>query len=284
MKLKTTLFLLLITTLLCGCITFSEKSLKYLSIVQISDTAFFDQTEVDVASWLSYYTWKRQHEGFEAAQKVLPDSMAVEPEVWTYMNHNTCPPLTYIGNYSSQPIGNYCEKCDEFIEYDKKLLGSGDCPFLNFPITGVTYEQVTDFCLWRTKIQGNGELAYRLPTNREWMDFANKGLTESQRKNGITDSITENCKLFNYRLDNVKCNLSKYGVTQVRTSSFAPSLTKAYDVFGSVSEMTAVKGESKGGNYKTSASESRIDSIQYYTQPEVWLGFRCIAFKINSKK
>jgi formylglycine-generating enzyme required for sulfatase activity len=280
MTIKNLLSFLFIILFLSGCITFSDRKIKYFVITPISDTAYFDRTEVDVASWLSYYSWKLKHEGVEAARKVLPDSAAVEPEVWIYLNHPADDSLNMLANYSSLSPGYFCKTCNDFIQYDK-IHEQGWCPFLDFPITGVTYEQVTEFCKWRTAIQGKGELVYRLPTNEEWVDFAARGLSEKERTNRMCDSLSDKCKLFNYRLDNVECNLSKYGVKQFRNSSFRPNKFMAWDVFGSVSEMTATKGESKGGNYRIAAIEGRIDSTQHYTKPEVWLGFRCISYKIK---
>jgi hypothetical protein len=40
--------------------------------------------------------------------------------------------------------------------------------------------------------------------------------------------------------------------------------------------MTSIKGVSKGGNFGLYANQCNIDSIQNYTKPEKWLGFRCI--------
>ncbi len=43
--------------------------------VKVDDNLFFDQTEVDVGSWLSYYTWVLNHEGQEAARKFFPTAV-----------------------------------------------------------------------------------------------------------------------------------------------------------------------------------------------------------------
>jgi hypothetical protein len=71
---------------------------------------------------------------------------------------------------------------------------------LAFPITGLSYEQVIDFCKWRTDVNGHNRITYRLPTEKEWSDIALKGLSELEKKNGCQDSInSKGCFLFNYK-------------------------------------------------------------------------------------
>jgi uncharacterized protein (TIGR02145 family) len=60
-----------------------------------------------------------------------------------------------------------------------------------------------------------------------------------------------------------------------------PEKSGAFDVFGNVSEMINEKGLSKGGNYQLYPNQCHIDSVQHFNRPEKWLGFRCIAVKIN---
>lgn len=261
----------------------------YHATLYVQDSVCFDESEVDIGSWLSYYTWKLKNEGIESAQKVLPDSMEVLPEVWQYINHR-CEPSDgmivsiYMGRYGLQPMGDFCKKCNDFIEYDKRLRSySSDCPFIDYPVTGITYEQAKHFCEWRTKVQGGEELVFRLPTSSEWKNFAMNGLNEIQQKNGICDSLGK-CKVFNYRADKCDCDIPYFGTVPLRTEGFFPNNLGAYDVFGNVSEMTATKGESLGGNFRQRAVQCHIDSVQYYTKPEDWLGFRCIAIRKNIKK
>ncbi len=32
---------------------------------------------------MTYYTWTLENVGYDAAQKIMPDSSAIEPEIWT---------------------------------------------------------------------------------------------------------------------------------------------------------------------------------------------------------
>lgn len=266
-----------------GCIV-SKNSIKYSSIVKIQDNIYFDETEVDVGSWISYYSWILENKGWNEAQKVLPDSSALEPEVWKYINHKSAEGLNILGRYTGQPVGFYCKKCSDFIQYEKWLNPIPErCPFLDFPITGLTYNQVIDFCKWRTTMLGDNELVFRLPSNKEWTEFALKGLSENEKFKGQKDSLINNCQTFNYE-SNKLCNNSNSGSKQNGIGRYIPEKSGAFDVFGNVSEMTNEIGVSKGGNYQLFANQCHIDSVQHYNRPEKWLGFRCIAVRIDGNK
>lgn len=272
----------LILLLLVSSTAYSQN--KYSGMVKVEKNLYFDATEVDVGSWLSYYTWMLEHQGCEAAKRILPDSSAVEPEVWKYISKKSGASLDLLGRYTLQPIGNFCERCSDFITYDKWLNSIPEiCPFLDFPITGINYEQAVDFCKWRTMVLGGNKVVYRLPTKEEWIAFANKGLSDHEKVNRLRDSLQEGkCPTYNYWIT-FPCDALHPTSRQNGTGRYSPEKTKAFDVFGNVSEMTSEEGEAKGGNYKLYARQCHYDSIQRYTKPEVWLGFRCIAVRNTVK-
>jgi uncharacterized protein (TIGR02145 family) len=248
--------------------------------VKVDDNLFFDQTEVDVGSWLSYYTWVLNHEGQEAARKVLPDSSAIEPEVWQYIRKRTMNYIETVAAYSGQPIGLFSKKCEEAKFFGQRLPSTSLCPFLYLPITGLTYEQVVAFCEWRTVVQGKNKIIYRLPTPEEWVRIAFQCLTEQEKKVGYRDSIDKrNCPVYNFNLPCV-CEYDRYHGKLSGVGKYSPDKLGVFDVWGNVSEMTSVKGIAKGGNFKLYASQCHLDSIQHYSKPTIWLGFRCIAVKI----
>lgn len=132
-------------------------------------------------------------------------------------------------------------------------------------------------------MNGGGEVTYRLPTEAEWIRFAYSGLNPNERIKRSRDSLHANgCPMFNYAYKN-PCdrfmNNSLEYPRQIGGVRFMTDENNAYDVYGNVSEMVAEAGVSKGGNYLTPASNCHIDSIQHYTKPEKWLGFRCVAVK-----
>ncbi len=254
-------------------------------MVKVNKDMYFDATEVDVASWLSYYSWTIIHEGLEAAQKVLPDSSAVEPELWSYMKNKSTDYIDMQARYSLQPVGYFGMECKECAKFGSRLSKQGKyCNLLTFPISGITYEQAVAFCDWRTKIAGENKLVFRLPTPEEWRDFAVNGLPETARKNGLRDSLNnKKCAKFNY---NISCNCGndEYQGKLNGIDRYAPERNGVFDVFGNVSEMTSIKGIAKGGNFKLHANQCHVDSVQNYAKPEIWLGFRCIAVKSSCFK
>jgi len=279
MKFKLKYFIALLTF----SVEFAHAQDRPFGTVKTSEVSFFDQTEVDVGSWLSYYTWTLIHEGYEAAQKVLPDSSAVEPELWTYIKGKSADYIDVQGAYSLQPIGYFGKECSACAKFGKRLYSERRyCAMLNFPITGVTYEQVVGFCEWRTSVEGNSKLVFRLPTPEEWTDFATKGLSAAEMKKNSRDSLLNGqCPTYNYK---IKCECDKDLVLGNFTGVglFEREKSGAFDVFGNVSEMTSVKGIAKGGNFRLHASQCHPDSAQGYAKPELWLGFRCIAVKAVS--
>ncbi len=248
------------------------------SCVKLDNNTYFDITEIDVGSWLSYYTWKLENEGFLAAQKVLPDSTAVSVEVWKLIKSKSKIYRKEYGNYTNQHIGYF----KDTTSIHSVILKFGT---LDYPITGLTYEQVVEFCKWRTKISGQNVLEYSLPTEEEWKYFAIKALNENELKNGFKDSVFNGlCRHYNFKISKPCSHMIKHGYTQAylwKIWDFHKDKNVAYNTYGNVSEMTSTKGIAKGGNFMIYANQCHPDSIQRYDKPELWLGFRCIAKRIN---
>jgi len=270
-----------------SCISF--QPIRYSGTVKINDSIYLDQTEVTVHAWLSFYTWKLLNEGPVSANKVLPDSNAVNRLVWDYIKNKSSEFSNSISSSTFQPLGNFQTNCDESIKGNKLLtfVGSSVCPILSFPITGVSYEQVIEFCAWRTKIMGQGKVEYSLPTEKEWIELIALRFNESERSQDHMDSLLlkgKLCQKYNYRVSTPCEHRVENGLTEATfdpVRGYYSDNMDAYDSFGNVSEMTLTRGISKGGNYTLFASQCHPDSIQYYVKPEYWLGFRCIAAKVN---
>ncbi len=248
--------------------------------IQINDSLYFDQTEVDVASWLSFYSWVLINKGKQAARGILPDSTAVEPALWAYIISQTTNYVSLTGIYTGMPIGYFnaqCQGCEMFgtrLPKNPKL-----CAMLSLPVTGISYQQAVMFCQWRTKISQPGNYIYRLPTTAEWELLASKNLTTNSDGKPVIDSIDKKHRsVFNYNNitsgENNYCAKGIAGITM-----FPPHKSGAYEVFGNVSEMTAEKGIAKGGNFTIYASQCNVKSEQTYSTPQPWLGIRCVAVK-----
>ncbi len=180
--------------------------------IKLNDSTFIDQCETSIGSWLTYYTWTLENVGYDAAQKIMPDSSAIEPEIWTCINSKSD---VYNNGWANtgQHIG--------YFKYYCHCLNS-DKFFLMFPITGLTYEQVIGYCNWRTKIVGKNKIIYRLPTPDEWKKIVIVGMSSDGKMENYVDSLDKKkCPSYNYKV-NYQCN-KKVNVSRLnRQAMFIP--------------------------------------------------------------
>lgn len=267
--------------ILQGCF-FKIKNWEHdIGMLRVNDTLFIDQREVDLYSWMSYYSWVKKNNGQEEAKKLLPDSNKVEPEIWKCFKMESEIYNKYHKSAQTlQPIGFFPVKCNHI--KNSESIKTNTCHLLVYPITGISYEQVVDFCEWRTKMNGNNVVTYRLPSENEWIQITKKSFKDERFKNGMLDSAYKDvCQTYNYKIDTTKKVFSNCHINNsiVAPAHYSPSTINTFDVFGNVAEMTSGKGVAKGGSYAHYAYESHIDSVQRYNEPKKWLGFRCIAVK-----
>ncbi len=186
--------------------------------VFLSDNIYIDQSEISNFDWIGYIIWLRQEYG-ENSKEVkngFPDN-----EIWKKLYN------------------------DDF----KINLYKNE--FLNFPIVGISYQQASEYCKWRTqvvneKFKYENKITYRLPSEKEF------SLAVASEKLDIQ-------KYYNKKYDLYK----------------SPNKTKGkYILFLSknVSEMTNIEGKAFGANFS-----DKSNLLKEYTKPEKWLGFRCIA-------
>jgi uncharacterized protein (TIGR02145 family) len=249
-----------------------------IGMIKVNDSTYVDESEIDVGSWLSYYSWTLDHEGYVSAQKVMPDSNAIDKALWKFINTKTESLNNQFAHSTGLPIGFFKTDCSDSKTYGKRLRsGNGNCSLVELPITGISYEQVIKFCEWRTNILGENKIVYKLPTPEEWKHIALIGLSELNKRNGYCDTLYKGkCPSFNYK---IKCQCDKDSVLGKLNgiAGWSPDKNGLYDLFGNVSEMTSLKNVAKGGNFNLYAKQCHFDSVQYYEKPMIWLGFRCIA-------
>lgn len=155
------------------------------------------------------------------------------------------------------------------------------------PIIGITHEQASAYCEWRTKVVNEmlalninqqkkfGKVLYRLPTELEWEYAAAGGLNPSKYPYGVFDIEQHKGKWqmpFNW-----------YGVGTVGksvplapASDFNANARGYHNMIGNVAEMVAQKGIAKGGSWFHGAEKSTVKQVQTYQKALPWLGFRCI--------
>jgi formylglycine-generating enzyme required for sulfatase activity len=277
------LFKIIIGIFIVGCLT-SATSLRpfmYTVTVKINDTLNIDEREVDVQAWLSYYTWLQENEVDLVSRRAMPDSNAIDPIVWQLIKNKSSRMNKEVSLFTYQYIGNYdADTYESIVKIQKNKPLPSFNQIMMYPMTGLSYEQVMDFCEWRTEVVGEKKVEYRLPTETEWTMVAKLGLKSTEKSQGFCDSLDGKKPSFNYKTLNSSrykykesipiCNLQS-------AANFLPNELKIWDLFGNVSEMTSKKGIAKGGSFNSFAKQCNVDSVQHYKRAEKWLGFRCVA-------
>ncbi len=163
----------------------------------------------------------------------------------------------------------------------------------SFPVVGIDYQQAVSYCKWRSDLVSNyfnevlkSKPKYRafkdkivrfeffLPTEAEWESAACAKLDPVVSPLGLKEVPADSLLYFNIKFaDNVKI---KNKIEPEYIYSHRPNTLGFYNMIGNVSEMTAVKGISKGGGYIHTATQCDIKNHIPYTKPHKWLGFRCV--------
>lgn len=160
---------------------------------------------------------------------------------------------------------------------------------LDYPVTGVSFEQAEWYCLWLRNIQSEYEsedyyemIDYRLPTKEEWELIGKQGLRPENQTKMMPDSLNkENCMLFVFQSAQQCKNYGSY-LKSSKGGGSVPVTTKTYDmsgrtnVYGNVAEMTNQQGIAKGGSFAQPAEVAKYTNDIFYTGPESWLGFRIV--------
>jgi len=272
------IFLLLFLLLSASC--YSQKSSRNKKLppgtVQINDTLFVDKTEVANIHWREYLYWLSQNKTESEYLKALQDTA-----VWS-TDSVTRPFVQY---YHRHPGYNY------------------------YPAVGISYEQAVEFCKWRTYITNLGayldemkfenyeehyndsfqiKFYYRLPTLQEWEMISAGTLNVNDFPYGAKEINPvwkrKKIKAFNCIYPDEKKVVDSAGKRNYYTTvvnSFYLNTSGCYNMIGNVAEIVSEKGVAKGGSFVHSLDSCKISSNQYYSQPERWLGFRCVAIKVQ---
>lgn len=192
----------------------------------------------------------------------------------------------------------------------------------DYPVVGVSWEQATAFCVWRTNylLAGLGPNArqiqrYRLPTEVEW-EFAARGKEGNVYPwEGNDVKSDKGCYYANYKPE--RGNYTKDGsLITSKVGSFSPNSNGLYDMAGNVAEWTSTvyteagveamsdinpeisynaakedpymmkKKVVRGGSWKDVASQIRSDarSYEYQNESRSYIGFRCVRTYVGNTK
>ena len=259
---------------------------------RVSIASFYmDETEVRNIDWLEYLTWlRRVYTTYpEVYQKALPDTLVWRDQL----------------GYNEPMVKNYL-RFPAYAEY---------------PVVGVSWEQATDYCVWRTNLYKEslslppGQLVepFRLPSEGEWEYAARTGKNENKFP-WSTDELQDSkgCFLGNFKPG--KGNYTEDGhLITSRVGSFAPNEFGLYDMAGNVAEWTSTsysesgpsqmsdmnpdlrynaakndpyamkKKVVRGGSWKDVSQFIRSDmrTFEFQNESRSYIGFRCARTQIG---
>jgi formylglycine-generating enzyme required for sulfatase activity len=170
----------------------------------------------------------------------------------------------------------------------------------DYPVTGITKKQAEAYCdylndkeKWKDKKIGSKNMRYRfeyrLPTPGEFVKACEDALTtEDLRSVSRTGRNAKGCFLINFNTVPM-CKSDSDGFRQMSHRllprwAFFPSNLGIYNLQGNVAEMTSEDGKAQGGSYIHTMDDCQLSSIDPYTKPEMWLGFRVVADLVFEEK
>ncbi len=233
------------------CLSFVKKK-PFIppGTVQINDSLFADETEISNFSWIEYEMWTKGIYGANSKEHLatLPDTL-----VWIEKLAYNEP---YVKYYYRHPA------------------------YKNYPVVGISYEQATAFCKWRTervksfltikKDFKNQNFEYRLPTKIEWEKLAETST------NFLNNNGKNNKGVYQINCAHPDTIGTPYPDVTIPVKAYPKSLYGLYNMLGNVSEMVAEKGVRKGGSWRNNLEECRVGKDMEYSKPAAWLGFRCV--------
>ena len=190
-----------------------------------------------------------------------------------------------------------------------------------YPVVGVSWEQATAFCVWRTNLMKKSLSIpdgivfedFRLPTEGEWEYAARAGKSENKypwSTEGLKDS--KDCFMANFKPGDGNYTEDGHLIT-ARVASFSPNEFGLYDMAGNVAEWTSTvyyesgpkqmsdinpelhydaakedpydmkKKVVRGGSWKDVAFFIRSDmrTFEYQNETRAYIGFRCVRTQVG---
>lgn len=261
---KSKILILIVFLFFVDCVFSQAKSKeKFIppGTVKVNDSLFYDITETTNFNWLKYNEW-------------LKDKYGIDSDI-------------YIKSLSDTLI--WREKLfygEPFIDYYHIHPAYRD-----YPVVGVSFEQASAYCLWRTervketllelrnkkpKTYIPTKFVYRLPTITEWeaeakVDYSEKTKQEFENKDISLYNLKKTDSIFS---PNKKYYSSENMTTPV--ISYWSNKHGVYNLMGNVAEITSEKGIAKGGSWKHLIDDVKIETEFKYVDSANWLGFRCV--------
>jgi formylglycine-generating enzyme required for sulfatase activity len=156
--------------------------------------------------------------------------------------------------------------------------------FDDYPMICINYDQVIDFCEWRTQLYNNEpnnkiKVTYTLPTMEEWSNIAKIGKLGGAYAGTLNHPITpvhrKEKKYYKKNKFLIVCKETDFKFTSNSIKCFGENKIKG--LAGNVAEMTLDK-KIVGGSWYHPAEKSLIGATidENPNVANVWMGFRCI--------
>lgn len=247
-------------------VSFTKKTKPFVppGTVQINDTLFADNIEITNFAWQEYeYSIKTKYGVFSKEHIAsLPDTTCWREK------------LAYNEPY--------------VVHYYRHIA------YREYPVVGISYEQATAYCKWRTervktfltikKDFKNQNFEYRLPSKAEWELLAessshflsNNGKNEKGKYNLNCIHIIDSAGI-------KKCDFAPNADVTAPVTAYYKNQLGIYNLLGNVAEMVSEEGICKGGSWRSRIEDCRVGKEILYSKPKAWLGFRCVCIKQTAK-
>ena len=172
--------------------------------------------------------------------------------------------------------------------------------FYNYPVVNVSHGSAQAYCNWLTELYHTDpkrkyqKVVFRLPTAEEWETAASGGNAEnSYAWDGIYLRDKKGKYLCNFYMipqhmltldENKKYSIGEdskngkwfhdYWMITAPVKSFAPNSFGLFNTCGNAAEMTSTEGIAKGGSWRDTGYDVRIQSEQTYEEASPKVGFR----------
>lgn len=280
--------------LLAATTVFAQSSQKQSPPPGTTPVAHFyiDKQEITNLDYREYLYWLAHVFGQDAAEykQALPDTTVWqraltynEPLQVNYFRHPAFEKYPVVGVSYEQAV-QYCSWRTDRV-YEMQLIKAGLIP-VNRQQTKDTYFTAGRYLAGQymglTPDKTIAVPRYRLPTKDEWEMAASGRLDASAFPYGydlsdkkIAAKLRKGQRVFQSRQAEKAMDNNASPFTAIVTHG-VPNGFSLYNMIGNVAEMTAEKGNCKGGSFRHTLEESKIADQITYTQPEAWLGFRCV--------
>ena len=254
-------------TLFASCKWLLPTQILPYSMVQYQKQKFIDETEVTVEQWGEFV--------FNGHGEHKPDSVISSRFAYHQLFYPTNEPDSMYQAFGKIDYYQLPVQKTYFDTLNYAELRN----ILDYPISGISYENAKAYCNWRTEKYNelrtphtDQQIVFTLPDSVFLKPLVSvHGQNKHERKEPIANF--QSAEYEQQRDAKNKLIFNQIGIQPVKATALQPNDYGVYGLQGNVAEMTNEKGLAYGGSYLT--DNETIQGITY-TRSETWLGFRCV--------